>query len=144
MSAPDFYFVNNAIFRHIHDRFGMSMLIRYWRQLGAEYYGPRASKWAAGEMADIASDWREYFSKEPQADVTITSSDCEVSIEVTVCPAIKHLRDNNREIVPYFCDHCDHITGAMAEIAGCRFERIGGMGSCRQTLTRITVKGRES
>ena len=33
MSAPDFYFAVNAMFRHIHDRFGKDELVAYWRSL---------------------------------------------------------------------------------------------------------------
>jgi hypothetical protein len=143
MSAPDFYFANNAMFRYIHDQFGRDALIRYWRDLGTEYYRGRTLKWRDGPMADIALDWRTYFEKEPQAEVVVTHDDTSVTLEVQVCPAIKHLRDNNREIVPYFCEHCDQVTGAMAELASCQFSRIGGMGSCRQTITRITVGGKE-
>lgn len=143
MSAPDFYFGNNAMFRHIHDRFGMPALVRYWRELGAEYYRRRSLAWRGGSMVDIARDWRTYFDKEPQAQVRITSDDTTVTLDVDVCPAIKHLRDCGREIVPYFCEHCDHVTGAMAEIANCRFERTGGMGSCQQKIIRLTIAGTE-
>ena len=58
-----------------------------------------------------------------------------------VCPAIKHLRDNERDIVPYYCEHCDHICGVMAEAAGFTFGRTGGMGACKQTFTRTSAEG---
>ena len=139
MSAPDFYFANNAMFRHIHDRFGNGALIRYWRELGSTYYRDRALDWREGSMSDIAADWRSYFQHEPQAQVEVTNNDTSVTLDVAVCPAIKHLRDCGREIVPYFCDHCDHVTGAMAEMANARFERTGGMGSCQQKIVRLSI-----
>jgi hypothetical protein len=39
---------------------------------------------------------------------------------------------------PYFCGHCDHVCGAMAEAAGYVFERRGGMSACRQ---RFVARG---
>lgn len=143
MSAPDFYFANNAIFRHIHDRFGIAELVRYWRELGAGYYKGRALSWRGAPMSAVASDWRDYFEHEPQAQVAVTHDNTTVTLDVAVCPAIKHLRDCGRDIVPYFCDHCDHVTAAMAELAGCRFERTGGNGSCRQQIIRLSVAGKE-
>lgn len=143
MSAPDFYFATNAMFRHIHDRFGMTALVRYWRDLGACFYKGRALAWRAGPMSAIASDWRDYFDHEPKAQVTVTSDDVSVTLDIIVCPAIKHLRECGRDIVPYFCEHCDHVTGAMAELADCRFERTGGNGSCRQRIVRLSVAGKE-
>jgi hypothetical protein len=142
MSAPDFYFAVNAIARHIHDRYGKDALIDYWRGLGREHYRDRTIAWRAGPEA-IAADWRDYFAKEPQADVQVrVEDDGVVCLEVKVCPAIKHLRDCGRDIVPYFCEHCDHVCGGMAENVGLRFERDGGMGSCRQRFVPVTVSGR--
>jgi hypothetical protein len=132
MSAPDFYFAVNAIFRHIHDCYGRESLIAYWRGLGEEYYRRRVERWKAGGPQALAADWREYFAAEPQAEVEVAVADGGVELDVKVCPAIKHLRDQGREIVPYFCEHCDHVGGAMAEAAGYRFQRQGGSGSCRQ------------
>ena len=44
MSAPDFYFAVNSMFRYLHDRYGKSALIDYWRGLGREYYRPRTAR----------------------------------------------------------------------------------------------------
>lgn len=142
MSAPDFYFAVNAIFRHLHDRFGKSALIEYWRRLGREYYSNRVESWKRGGADAIAADWAAYFAQEPGAVVIVERpAESVVELDVRVCPAIKHLRESGREIVPYFCEHCDHVCSAMAEPAGFKFERSGGMGSCRQRFTRLSVRG---
>ncbi len=143
MSAPDFYFANNAIFRHIHDRFGKAALVEYWRSLAGEYYRARIEAWKSGGLATLAADWRDYFAEEPQANVDVVLRDDEVELTVRTCPAIKHLQDHARSIVPYFCEHCDHTCGVMAERAGLTFERIGGMGSCRQRFVRTMPKSKE-
>lgn len=140
MSAPDFYYVNNAIFRHLHDRHGHETLVRYWRELGSQYYRSRSAKWVTGGPSAIASDWREYFLHEPHADVHVSSDANQSVLDIRVCPAIKHLRDNDRDIVPYFCEHCDHVCGTMAQAAGFSFHRLGGMGSCRQTFVKLTIE----
>lgn len=132
MAAPDFYFAVQAIFRHLHERYGPEALADYWRALAREYYRDRIAAWKSGGLAAVAADWQAYFSQEPQADVEIVAGGQEVELIVRVCPAIKHLRDHGREIVPYFCDHCDQTCGAMAEAAGLAFQRRGGMGACRQ------------
>ena len=142
MSAPDFYFAVNAIFRHIHDRYGMPGLVHYWQRLGREYYGARAAAWRGGGATAVARDWADYFAREPGAVVIVERPDERtVELDVRVCPAIKHLRDSGHDVVPYFCDHCDHVCGGMAELAGFAFERTGGMGSCRQRFTQLTVAG---
>ncbi len=142
MSAPDFYFVNNAVFRHIHDKYGRDALIRYWTGLGRDYYAKRAALWKDQGAAGIATDWKAYFLEEPQAVVDVTMEGAAAILHVKVCPAIKHLRDSGREIVPYFCEHCDHVCSAMAGVAGFSFARSGGMGSCEQRFEPLTVEGR--
>jgi hypothetical protein len=140
MSANDFYFAVNAMFRHLHDRHGHGVLVEYWRRLGREYYADRASAWRAGGAAAVAADWSEYFGKESGAVVAVARPDeRSVELDVRTCPAIKHLRDHGRDIVPYFCEHCDYICGATAEAAGFTFERVGGMGSCRQRFVQLNV-----
>ncbi len=139
MSAPDFYFAVNATFRHLHDRFGMAGLIAYWRALGQEYYRERAQRWQRGGPETLACDWRDYFAAEPGAQVDVSVQGDAVDLDVRVCPAIKHLRESGRGIVPYFCEHCDHVCGAMAETAGLAFERTGGMGACRQRFVPVAA-----
>ncbi len=138
MSAPDFFFAVNAMFRNIHDRDGKNVLINYWRSLGREYYARRVEAWRRGGPEAVADDWRAYFAEEPQADVTVAADGNIVTLEIRVCPAIKHLRDHRRDIVPYYCEHCDHICGAMAEASGYEFQRTGGMGACRQHFSRAS------
>jgi hypothetical protein len=142
MSAPDFYFAVNSTARHIHDEYGMDVLIDYWRSLGQEFYTQRTADWREGGLPAIAEDWRKYFLEEPCAVVEVTVDDRSAQLDVRVCPAIKHLRECGREIVPYFCDHCDHTCGSMAEQSGFEFSRTGGMGSCRQIFSRArSTKG---
>jgi hypothetical protein len=139
MGAPDFFFAINATFRHLHDRYGKDALVSYWRRLGREYYRQRWERWTT--VNALAIDWREYFAQEPGAKVDVATTDRSVELDIRVCPAIKHLHDCGRDVVPYFCEHCDHVCGAMAEAAGFAFEREGGMGSCRQRFVRVTVAG---
>ncbi len=136
MSAPDFYFAANAIFRHLLERYGKEALVDYWRSLGREYYRKRIEDWRSGGLEAIAADWRAYFAREPQAEVDVLLGEDEVELVVHVCPAIKHLEDHHRDIVSCFCEHCDHTCGAMAQEAGYSFARSGGMGSCRQRITK--------
>ena len=144
MSAPDFYFAINAIFRHLHDHCGKEALVDYWRCLGREFYRQRITHWREGGPEAIAADWQAYFAQEPQAEVESVAEGDVAALDVKVCPAIKHLRDHGRDIVPYFCEHCDHVCGVMAEEAGYDFDRQGGMGACRQRFTRRPSLNTES
>lgn len=144
MSAPDFYFAIHAIFRHIHDHYGKDSLVDYWRSLGREFYVRRWQRWKAGGPDALAADWREYFAAEPNAAVEVEVAGDTVKLDIQVCPAIKHLRDHDRPIAEYFCEHCDHLGGAMADEAGYIFRREGGMGACQQWFTRCQLSSPEA
>lgn len=128
----DFYFAINATFRFIHDRFGIEGLRRYWRQLGENYYRPVSEQWRDGGLNAVANYWRDFFQAEPGAEVEVTEQENQVRLEVRVCPAIRHLREHGREIVPCFCQHCHFVSEAIAAPALLTVRVNGGNGSCVQ------------
>jgi hypothetical protein len=134
VGAADFYFVHNATFTFIRDRFGEDGLRRYWAELGREYQKPVWERWRDGGLAAVADYWREFFAAEPGSDVEVTETDGRVELNVRVCPAIRHLRAGNRTILPTFCRHCYFMGDAAAEAAGLAARVCGGAGACRQTF----------
>lgn len=131
--APDFYFAIQATFRFVLDRSGLEGLRRYWRDLGRDYFAPVSRQWREGGLDAVAAYWRAFFAAEPGAEVEVARSAGEVTLQVRVCPAIRHLRAHGREILPCFCEHCSVVGEAMAAPAGLSVRVEGGGGSCRQT-----------
>lgn len=136
VGAADFYLAINATFRFVLNRFGVEGLRQYWSDLGAKYFAPVAARWSAGGFSAVAEYWRAFFAAEPGAEVEVNATEERVTLNVKVCPAIKHLRANGREIVPCFCQHCYFINEAIAAPAGFAARVEGGNGSCRQTIVR--------
>lgn len=136
--AADFYFAINATFRFVQGKFGIGGLREYWRDLGARYFAPVGERWNRGGLPAVAEYWRAFFDAEPGADVEVLQSPDAVTLDVRVCPAITHLREHGREIVPLFCQHCYFIGDAMAAPAGLTVRVEGGDGSCRQRFLRLS------
>jgi hypothetical protein len=134
IGADDFYFAINATFRFIEKRFGREGLRRYWQELGSSYYAPVTAAWNRGGLAAVADYWRAFFAAEPGAEVAVEATGERVTLDVRVCPAIKHLRAHQREIVPCFCQHCYYVSEAAAAPAGLTVRVEGGNGACRQTF----------
>jgi hypothetical protein len=134
VGAADFYLAINATFRFIEKRLGRDGLRRYWQELGSGYYAPVAAAWKRGGLPAVGAYWRAFFDAEPGAEVQVDVTPDRVSLDVRVCPAIKHLRANAREIVPCFCQHCYYVSEAMAALAGLTVRVEGGNGACRQTF----------
>jgi len=139
VGAADFYFAINATFRFIEKKFGMKGLQRYWSELGTNYFAPVSESWKRDGLTGVANYWKAFFAAEPHAEVVIEANQNSVVLEVKTCPAIKHLRDHQREIVLCFCQHCYFVSEAMAQKADLTVRVEGGNGSCRQTFLRRTV-----
>ncbi len=132
--AGDFYFAINATFRFIEKRLGADALRRYWQELGSTYSAPVTAMWKHGGLPAVGRYWRAFFDAEPGAEVRVEVAGDRVTLDVRVCPAIKHLRDGGREIVPCFCQHCYYVSEAAAESAGLTVRVEGGNGACRQVF----------
>jgi hypothetical protein len=132
----DFYFATNATFRFIKQRHGMEGLQRYWQDIGREYYKPVSERWREKGMVGVVEYWKAFFAAEPGAEVEVHESPDAVTLEVTVCPLITHLRAHGREIVPEICQHCYFVSEAIAEPAGLAVRVCGGNGSCTQRFVK--------
>jgi len=136
VGAADFYFAINATFRFIHQRLGMDALQKYWSELGTNYFAPVSARWKSRGLSGVAEYWRAFFAAEPGAEVEVNETNDAVTLNVKVCPAIRHLREHKREMVPCFCQHCYFVSEAMAAPAGLTVRVTGGNGSCRQIFSR--------
>ena len=134
VGAADFYFAINTTFRFIEGRLGRAGLRRYWHDLGQGYYAPVTAAWKRGGLPAVADYWRAFFAAEPGGEVQVELTAESVTLDVRVCPAIKHLRAHAREIVPCFCQHCYYVSEAAEAPAGLTVRVEGGNGACRQTI----------
>jgi hypothetical protein len=131
--AADFYFAINATFRFLLDRFGHAGWRRYLESLGREYFAVVNRRWRDGGLAAVADYWRAFFQAEPGADVGVTLENDSVRLEVRRCPALHHLRNAGRTIVPEYCQHCYFLGDARAKEAGFTMRLEGGNGTCVHT-----------
>lgn len=134
--AADFYFAINATFRFIHTRLGQEGWVRYLHDLGRSYFAPVNESWRQSGLHAVAAYWRDFYTAEPGAETEIVEGPDSVTVEVRQCPALAHLKEHKREIVPYYCAHCYHLNNARAEAAGLSMHLAGGNGQCRQTFSR--------
>jgi hypothetical protein len=138
VGAADFYTAINATFRFVFDRLGREGLLRYWRDMGQQYFAPVGRRWRDGGLAAVEEYWRAFFIAEPGADVEVRRAADEVVLEVRRCPAIAHLRAMGREIVPYFCQHCYFVGESISQSVGMSLRLEGGGGCCTQRVRHAT------
>jgi len=134
--AADFYFAINATFRFIYNRQGRKGWIKYLRHLAREYFHPVNEPWRQNGLSAVAAYWEAFFAAEPGARIEVSQSPDEVIIDVHRCPAIAHLKEQNREIVPFYCQHCYYLNAARASRSGLFMNLEGGNGCCRHIYRR--------
>ena len=137
MAAPDFYFAINATFRWVHANWGEAGLLAYWQALGREHYAGMTRRFQAEGLEGVREYWQVLFAGEPGAEFTVATEAYHVLLDVRVCPAVKHLREQGREIMPLYCLHCTEVSQAMCEAAWIDVRVEGGGGACRQSFARI-------
>ena len=131
--SPDFYYAINATFRFILQRLGPEGWRRYLGEMGRGYFAPVNRQWSEGGLPAVARYWRAFFAAEPGAIVEVVEHPDRVELQVRECPAIKHLRAGNREIVAEYCQHCYFLGAARAEASGLSMRVSGGNGACCHT-----------
>jgi hypothetical protein len=99
-----------------------------------EYHGEVADRFREGGLEEVHRYWSDYFADEPGGDVAVDLAQKSVEIDVRDCPAIRWLMNGEREIVPYYCEHCHYVSTAIAEQAGMTFNLEGGGGTCNQVF----------
>ena len=138
MGAPDFFFAVNATFRHILENYGEAALHRYWEEMGQEHYKFVTEAMRARGLVALQEHWEGRFPEEPGSDVQANLAGDQLTLTVKVCPALLHLRNNDREVLPVYCDHCTHVSRGMCEPAGVSVAVEGGGGSCVQVFREHT------
>jgi len=134
--AAGFYLGINATFRFIHDTYGAHALRQYWQDLGSRYFAPVARLWRQDGLAGVARYWREFFAAEPGAEAVVTLEPDRVIVHVKRCPAIAHLRNSQRAIMPDFCEHCYWVSSAIGRSSDISVVVKGGGGACVQEFSR--------
>jgi hypothetical protein len=134
VGAPDFYFAINATFRFILNTLGVEGLRRYWSDMGKSYFAPVTARWRDQGLKGVASYWRAFFEAEPGAAVDVVTNEDTVTLEVRVCPAIKHLRAHGREIVPVFVSTATSLAKQWVLPPESRYGLMAAMGPVAKLL----------
>ncbi len=100
--------------------------------MGRQYFKPVTKIWQDGGFPAVAGYWTSFFAAEPGSEVEVREDVDQVVVFVKRCPAIAHLRNSGRAIMPEFCQHCHFVSKAIGRDAGIAARVHGGNGCCRQ------------
>ena len=126
----------NAI-RYLDDTFGPQAVTEYLTRLGSTYFAPLSERLATEGLSALAEHIRSVMERE-NGRFTIERCEDVLTVTVTECPAIAHLRRTGQLYTERYCETTVVINETICRRAGytssCVYEP--GQGRCVQIFRK--------
>lgn len=138
----DFYGLTNTTIKYVSDKFSVEELDQLLFDVGKNVYKSINQKLAKGDTSELLQHWIHFLERE-KGVFSIRESGNEITLTVSECPAIRHLKQLGIEISPHFCDQTIYINNGMCDDTAFKIEtKITGEGSCVQTLKKCEIQAK--
>lgn len=133
----DFHRTTNATIAYLRETYGTDLLDETLRRTAHDVYRSIHDDLKAGTPEQLVEHWRYYFDREG-GEYEINSTDDEIRMTVSKCPAIAYLESRGIPVDPAFCRQTVVINEALAEDTPFEIttEVLGG-GRCVQTIRKV-------
>jgi hypothetical protein len=115
------------------EKHGLDGLRRYLQGLAGTVYAPLVNRLRSEGLTALRDHWREVFTVE-NGRFELEEAEGVLTLDVTECPAIAHMKTHGYRISPHFCEHTRLLNEAICERAGyaCSVEADQEAGTCVQ------------
>ena len=119
--------------KYLDDNFGNDATEEYLQQVAKTYFAPLTEKLKAEGLKALEDHWQDIFTRE-NGKFDIRYEDDKLILEVTQCPAITHLKENNMLYTDRHCLTTVIVNKTICQDAGydCSCQYEPGMGKCIQ------------
>ena len=119
--------------KYLDDNYGHDATKEYLQQVARTYFVPLTEDLEAHGLKALEKHWQDIFSKEG-GKCNISYEDNKLVLEVTQCPAIAHLKENNMLYTDRHCMTTAVVNETLCQDAGyaCSCEYEPGEGKCIQ------------
>lgn len=122
---PDFHSSMNMGIEYLGANYGTEAVEEHLRIYTRNVYKPVFKAIAEKGLAAIADKIRETYKLEKAEDVlTIRQSENFLSVKISACPAVTHLRKTGREVSKWFSYTTKIVMEELAKAANCSFQMI--------------------
>ena len=119
--------------RYLDETFGPEATAQYLRQVGRENFKPLADDLKKRGVVALENHFKRIFELEG-GEAQFKCEKNQLTIEVSKCPAISHLKSNGQLFTDRYCETTVNVNHSICEAAGyeCSCEYAAGEGKCVQ------------
>ena len=122
---PDFHSSLNMGCHYLGEKFGKEELVEYLTRFTKNIYRPVIESIQEKGLQAIADKIIDTYEKEHSLDVlTLNVDNNKLSVNISECPAVKHLTSTGRKISPWYVYSTTIVMDVLAKTGGYKFEMI--------------------
>lgn len=110
----DFHAAFSVGLIYIEENFGADAVRDYLRQFAAAFYGPLKRDVQQRGLVALRDHYGRIYQLEG-GNVTFALADDTLTINVAACPAVMHMRQNDRPVSPLFSETTRTVNEAICE-----------------------------
>ena len=121
----DFHSSLNMGIDYVAKVHGVDSLVEYLTRYTKNVYKPVIKAMEKDALGAIEAKIRETYKLEKSEDaLTIANDGKKLSVKISYCPAVKHLRATGRDVSEYFSYSTEVVMQTLADTAGISFKMI--------------------
>ncbi|OHB55062.1 MAG: hypothetical protein A2Y12_10465 [Planctomycetes bacterium GWF2_42_9] len=119
--------------KYLDETYGQEATSQYLQQVGRENFKPLIDELKQKGLIVLERHFKSIFGLE-SGEAKFKLENDQLTIEVSKCPAIAHLRSNGQLFTDRYCQTTVNINQAICDSAGyeCSCDYIAGPGKCVQ------------
>ena len=119
----DFHGALSVGLDYIAAQFGEDAVREYLREFGLSYYTPLKKEMTDRGLVAVKDHFTKIYTAE-SAEFEISLTDDELRLDVTACPAVMHMRNQNYPVSPLFVETTRTVNDAICEGTPFAFELL--------------------
>ena len=136
----DFHGATNTTISYIAQNFGEKALHEIFFAVGQKVYKSIHEKLKQGDASELIEHWQYFFVRE-KGGFQIKETPEAIVLEVSECPAVRHLLKLGLTPSPFFCNQTILINEALCKDTPFESKtEIRGCGKCRQTIKKRGIQ----
>ncbi len=135
----DFHSALNVALIYLHEHYGQAAVREYLDQFASKFYAPLKQAIRERGLDPLQEHFQKIYASEGGEVAIIRPGPDSLLIEVTVCPAVEHIRKSKNQVYPLF--HLTHevVNNSICQGTPFQAELVNyqpATGACLQRFTK--------
>lgn len=140
-----FHNIMNISLEYLRRLYGGEAVSEYLKQFANTYYAPLRQRIREGGLAAVMEYFRGiYEAEEASGDISFYGDSAELTVKVSRCPAVAHMRKSGMEVSPLYVETSRVIWQTICEGTSYGYELIFYDGANGASVQRFYRKADEN